>query len=477
VQSTLAAGKLPTPTVPPENALDTLALVVQPITYFIVLSSILIHGLTISFFTLGRRVHSRVTSISRTFTTMSRDDTRQLEEPSWMSRVKRAQNREDIVINRDDDGEAVVEKDGTSAESGDIGKLAMFGAPSVGGDEPSTGSETAGSSEKDLEKGEVEGEPFEDEEEDVSKARPSLANRRRRTQQAMERERDDNPPKNILADSENEEEHEERVHDHLPHHLEEEDGGVEALRPSSRQSDHAKEARYCRPGETQTWQEGRKVRSPSSSRHRDLADLFPSRFYAPLLACPDASLHQIIIDHNDGTDVEVIDLDASPEDARRANANPLQRVLTIPEHVIQREKSIHPQGDDTPREHEERAIHRISQRYFKTGKMLGAAKAALHLKEKEEGLTPEQKEERRREKLKKDAWCRKEQVSGFFSLRLLAELLADIWRSLAQKFRDTTDREWMEGSKVHSIVLQALHFPSNLFFSPTGRYRAFRRLR
>lgn len=39
--STLAASKLPTPTVPPETQLDLLALLVQPVTYFIVLSSIL----------------------------------------------------------------------------------------------------------------------------------------------------------------------------------------------------------------------------------------------------------------------------------------------------------------------------------------------------------------------------------------------------------------------------------------------------
>lgn len=186
-----------------------------------------------------------------------------------MSRVKRAQNREDIVINRDDDGEAVPEKEGTAAESGDIGRLAMFGAPSSGG-EPSTGSETAGSSEKDLEKGDLEGEII-DEDGDVSQERPSFANRRRRTQQAMERERDDNPPKNILAAGENEDEHEDRAHDHLPHHLKEEDGGLEAERPSSRASNHAKEARYCKPGQTQTWQEGRKV-SLAAFPHRFVTD-------------------------------------------------------------------------------------------------------------------------------------------------------------------------------------------------------------
>ncbi|KAM0751845.1 hypothetical protein T439DRAFT_220492 [Meredithblackwellia eburnea MCA 4105] len=97
--STLAAEKLPTPRMPPEDGLDILALTIQPITYFIVLSSILIHGLTISFFSLGRRVHSRVTSISRTITATSITG----DEPSWMSRVKRARNADEIVVNRDDD--------------------------------------------------------------------------------------------------------------------------------------------------------------------------------------------------------------------------------------------------------------------------------------------------------------------------------------------------------------------------------------
>jgi hypothetical protein len=39
--SSLAQSKLPTPTIPPENAIDLLALTIGPITYFIVLSSIL----------------------------------------------------------------------------------------------------------------------------------------------------------------------------------------------------------------------------------------------------------------------------------------------------------------------------------------------------------------------------------------------------------------------------------------------------
>ena len=233
----------------------------QPVTYFIVLSSILVHGLTISFFTLGRRVHSRVASISRTFTQNSRSDTQYAEEPSWMSRVKRAQNREDIVINRDDDD---TEKTGTAAESGDIGKLAMFGAPSAPLSEPSTGSETAGSSEKDLEKGSPEAsgdDNIDEEDEDVLRERPTLANRKSRTRVSMRRERDDDPPKNVLAQDENEEEVEEHTHEHHPHHIKPEDGGAAMPRPKSKTRESASDARYCAANQTQTWQEGRHVSS------------------------------------------------------------------------------------------------------------------------------------------------------------------------------------------------------------------------
>lgn len=115
--STLAATKLPTPTVPPETVIDRLALMIVPVTYCIVLTSILVHGLTISFFTLGRRMHSRVQSFSRTLTANSTrsgygrsfsfaTSTRKQpdrEEPSWMARVKRATRAEDIIINRDEE--------------------------------------------------------------------------------------------------------------------------------------------------------------------------------------------------------------------------------------------------------------------------------------------------------------------------------------------------------------------------------------
>ncbi|KAK4051626.1 hypothetical protein OIV83_002766 [Microbotryomycetes sp. JL201] len=370
--STLAASKLPTPTVPPETSLDRLALIVQPVTYFLVLSSILVHGITIAFFTLGRRVHSRVTSMTRTFTAQSRDSqgVRVMEEPSWMSRVKRAQNREDIVINRDDD----------AAEKGDLGRLGLTTMPigeKDGAGEPS-GSETAISDEKAGSRASSK-----DDEDEKRLERPTSRNAEARLRMEERREADEDPSYNVLAEHENELD---RHHHH--HHLLAHRDLVAAAhdeeplaRRTSKESAH--ETRYCKPNQTQTWQEGRKI----------------------------------IIDHNDGRDVEVIDLDASPEDACKAMKDPRRKVFTISDREIKREMSLSHQGNQTEREHEEGAVSRIAARLLKRGQAL------LH--PAEEGLTSDEKEARKREKLKRDAWCRKE-----------------------QKFRDSTDREWIQGNKV-----------------------------
>ena len=166
--STLAASKLPPPNNPPQTKLDILTLSIQPITYFVVLSSILVHGLTIGFFSLGRRVHSRVQSISRTFTQASVGG----DEPSWMSRVKRVAAGEDIVINRDDDDEKVDLEKG-QREKGDLkdtGKLAMFAVPTSSSKTASTSSDGKDEKEEKVE----------------------------RTEREMES--DDHPPENILSE-------------------------------------------------------------------------------------------------------------------------------------------------------------------------------------------------------------------------------------------------------------------------------------
>ena len=88
-------------------------------------------------------------------------------------------------------------------------------------------------------------------------------------------------------------------------------------------------------------------------------------------------------------------------------ADPSRRVFTIPDREIKREMSLSAQGNRTPREHEDNAVHKITQRLMKKGRKLGAAAAMLG---HDESLTAEEKEARRKEKMKRDAWCRKEQV-------------------------------------------------------------------
>ncbi|PVG00266.1 hypothetical protein CPB86DRAFT_805957 [Serendipita vermifera] len=91
--ATLALEKLPHPHKPPQNQTDILALSIEPIIAFMVMCSILIHGLSIPFFNLGRRVHS----ITMTRTLSLRGH----HEPEWAGMTMKATRPEDIVINRD----------------------------------------------------------------------------------------------------------------------------------------------------------------------------------------------------------------------------------------------------------------------------------------------------------------------------------------------------------------------------------------
>ncbi|KAJ7479018.1 Sodium/hydrogen exchanger family-domain-containing protein [Mycena latifolia] len=66
--STLALTRLPTPHDPPEGQQELLAATLQPIVAFVVLGSIVIHGLSIPFFSLGGNMHSRTRSLMATLT-------------------------------------------------------------------------------------------------------------------------------------------------------------------------------------------------------------------------------------------------------------------------------------------------------------------------------------------------------------------------------------------------------------------------
>lgn len=99
--STLALSKLPTPHSPPKNQQEYLAATLQTIVSFVVLGSILIRmliaipcgvtlnavldGLSIPFFSFGRRIHSRTVSMSRTLT--SRNTISAM--PDWLLGVRR----------------------------------------------------------------------------------------------------------------------------------------------------------------------------------------------------------------------------------------------------------------------------------------------------------------------------------------------------------------------------------------------------
>ncbi|GAA5959101.1 hypothetical protein JCM21900_002559 [Sporobolomyces salmonicolor] len=492
--STLAASKLPTPHIPPQNSIESLALMCTPVTYCIVLSSILVHGLTISFFTLGRRVHSRVQSFSRTLTaqstnsrfgrTFSISGRGGASEPSWMSRVKLATRAEDIVINRDEDespeslaekgvaegagivsvsgrgsGEGEGEKSNasgsgseTAAGSGkekekeeeeeleeaeaeaeheaevDEAALAMFGAAPDGKVGHGTkerldqeravavaGKEEVAKKEKDT--AEAGGPDVEKEVEDESDVQRGRIRERKHGEELAEdrrREDDDNPPKNILspvgADVDDSDKakaayaaKQARKRDTGKGRAKEQEPELEKQRerpPRSRNSsppsgikhaagkrDPRLEARYCRG--TRTWKEGRKI----------------------------------IIDHGDG-EVEIIDPDASPEAARRTDGHPSRRVLDVPQGLVDDEKKRlskqHGEGD-----HEANAVKRVAAKMIRQGSALGAV-----IGKKDEGLSQEEKERRRKEKLKRDAWCRKERH----------------YRDSSPHGRDY--EEWIEGDKI-----------------------------
>ncbi|KAG6378181.1 Sodium/hydrogen exchanger family-domain-containing protein [Boletus reticuloceps] len=66
--SALALTRLPVPENPPASQAQLLAATIQPIVSFVVLGSIIVHGLSIPFFTLGRGVHSRTATLTYTWT-------------------------------------------------------------------------------------------------------------------------------------------------------------------------------------------------------------------------------------------------------------------------------------------------------------------------------------------------------------------------------------------------------------------------
>ncbi|KAJ7628003.1 Sodium/hydrogen exchanger family-domain-containing protein [Mycena polygramma] len=81
--STLALSRLPAPHDPPQNQQELLAATLQPIVAFVVLGSIVTHGLSIPFFSLGGNMTSRTRSLMATFT---RTDSL---APDWLLALRR----------------------------------------------------------------------------------------------------------------------------------------------------------------------------------------------------------------------------------------------------------------------------------------------------------------------------------------------------------------------------------------------------
>ncbi|KAL5528416.1 hypothetical protein ACEPAF_7552 [Sanghuangporus sanghuang] len=96
--STLAISELPIPRNPPGNQNELLAASLHPIVSFIVLGSVIIHGLSISMFWFGKKTVQRTVSLT---TTLSRTWTsRGQAGPEWLMSVNRASRTENS--SRDD---------------------------------------------------------------------------------------------------------------------------------------------------------------------------------------------------------------------------------------------------------------------------------------------------------------------------------------------------------------------------------------
>jgi len=82
--STLAATRLPTPHNPPGNQAELLAATIQTLVSFVVLGSIIVHGLSIPFFSFGKNMRTRTLSVTRTWTS------RQNTIPDWLLSARRS---------------------------------------------------------------------------------------------------------------------------------------------------------------------------------------------------------------------------------------------------------------------------------------------------------------------------------------------------------------------------------------------------
>lgn len=133
---------------------------------------------------------------------------------------------------------------------------------------------------------------------------------------------------------------------------------------------------------------------------------------------------QIIIDHGDGGEVDVIAVNPSSKAAKHAEAHPTRKVVDVPQDALDAELAT-----NKPSEQQEKsAAAKVAKKMLRNG----SAAAILGVGDKH--LTPEQraeKEKKRREKLKRDDWCRRERHYHD-----------------EDQGKQGKGREWIEGDKV-----------------------------
>ncbi|KXN90638.1 putative Na(+)/H(+) antiporter C3A11.09 [Leucoagaricus sp. SymC.cos] len=92
--STLALHRLPPPRNPPESQQDILAIALHPVVGFVVLVSIITHGLSIPFFNVGRNIHSHTLTPTSTLITRIRTWGGSIQTPEWLLSVRRSPTSE-----------------------------------------------------------------------------------------------------------------------------------------------------------------------------------------------------------------------------------------------------------------------------------------------------------------------------------------------------------------------------------------------
>lgn len=110
--STLALSRLPQPHTPPRSQQELLAATLQIVVAFTILGSIFVHGLSIPFFSFGRRIHTRTLSMTRARTSM------QPVGPDWLLWAKRASLPVSARSEVDVEGEGVEAGIGTAPDNG-----------------------------------------------------------------------------------------------------------------------------------------------------------------------------------------------------------------------------------------------------------------------------------------------------------------------------------------------------------------------